>query len=87
MIPQLTEVALLQGVTTLHQLLNVFMSVLGTVLLWLGEFLLNRLEFAERYPTSALTGILVNAVALWWLVHAHVHVTFHRVVAPRILLR
>ena len=85
MILQLSEATLAQGATTLQQYFNVGAGLLGSLLGWLGEFILGRLEFAEQYPASALAGILVNAVAFWWLVRARAPAAFHRVVASQIL--
>lgn len=78
---------LIRGATTLPQFLDSVEDFLGALFGWLGTFLLGRLEFADRYPTSALSGILVNAVVFWWLVHAQFRATLHRVVVPQFLLR
>lgn len=66
----LAKLPVLHGAAALSQFLHIGGGLLGMVLKVLGGFLLQRLEFAAHYPASALTGLVVNALILWWLTRA-----------------
>lgn len=63
MMLQLSETLFALGGTVLDQLLHIA-GAGGAMLL---GFLLDRLEFVERSPASAITGLMANVFILWWL--------------------
>lgn len=65
----LAKLVVLHGAAALGQFLHIG-GLLGMVLKVLGGFVLQRLGFAAHYPASALTGLMVNALILWWLTRA-----------------
>jgi len=63
MMLQLSETLFALGGTLLDQLLHIAGGA-GAMLL---GFLLDRLEFVERSPASAITGLMANVFIVWWL--------------------
>ena len=73
----LLQSVFVQGTATINQLLHIGYGFAGTMLSWLGAFMLGRMEFVEHYPASAIAGLAVNAFIGWWLTHARPRV-WHR---------
>ena len=59
-----------QGTVMLIQLLHDGGGFAGAMFHWLESFMRDRLEFAAHYPVSAFTGLLANAMIVWWLTHS-----------------